>query len=97
VTLLDLVPTPVRFEHRESGAGLGTGAPRLSWQLPAAPAGFTATGYELELTDLATGEVTTRRVDSAEQVLVPWPFAPLPSPARAAVRVRVAAGAELTA
>ena len=96
MTLLDLAPTPVRFEHRESGFGIGTGAPRLSWQLPTAPDGFAATAYELELVDLGSGAVTVERVESDEQVLVPWPFAPLPSRARAAVRVRVAAGGELT-
>jgi alpha-L-rhamnosidase len=90
------MPTPVRFEHRETGFGIGTGAPRLSWQLPTAPPGFAATAYELELTDLDTGAVEFRRIESTEQVLVPWPFPPLPSRARASVRVRVASGAEHT-
>ncbi|WP_308283318.1 family 78 glycoside hydrolase catalytic domain [Pseudonocardia nigra] len=97
MTLQDVVPTPVRFEHRETGFGLGTATPRLSWQLPSAPPGFAATAAELELTDLDTREVTAARVESAEQVLVRWPFPPLPARARAAVRVRVAAGADHTA
>jgi alpha-L-rhamnosidase len=89
-------PTPVRFEHAASGFGIGTPTPRLSWRLPVAPPGFAATGCELELTNADTGSVTTRRVASAEQVLVPWPFAPLASRARVAVRVRVAAGDDVT-
>jgi hypothetical protein len=89
-------PTPVRFEHAASGFGIGTPTPRLSWRLPVAPPGFAVTGCELELTNADTGSVTTRRVASAEQVLVPWPFAPLASRARVAVRVRVAAGDDVT-
>ena len=83
-------PTPVRFEHVADGFGLGIGAPRLSWQLPGQAGGFAATGYELELTDAATGLISTHRADSAEQVLVDWPFAVLGSRARGSVRVRVA-------
>jgi alpha-L-rhamnosidase len=82
-------PAPVRFEHADSGFGIGTGTPRLSWQVPAAPEGYRQTAYELELTDADSGEVVTRRVDSAEQVLVPWPFPALASRARGSVRVRV--------
>ena len=92
------LPTPVRlrFEHAESGFGVGTSTPRLSWQLPEAPPGFAATGYEVELTDDESGSVTTESADSADQVLVPWPFAPLPSRFRGSVRVRVRAGDEST-
>ena len=83
-------PTPVRFEHHADGFGIGTGAPRLSWQLLGQPAEFTPAAYELELTDAATGEVSTHRADDAAQVLVDWPFPALGSRARGSVRVRVA-------
>ena len=36
-------PTPVRFEHARDGFGIGVTAPRLSWQLPDAPADLTVT------------------------------------------------------
>src|SRR5688500_3384308 len=84
-------PTALRFEHlRADGPVLGTGsaAPRLSWQLPDAPGGYRQGGYEVEVRrDGAAPEVVG--VDSAEQVLVPWPVAPLASREQAEVRVRV--------
>ena len=36
---------PVRYEHAASGFGLGTGTPRLSWQVPAAPDEELAPGW----------------------------------------------------
>ncbi|MDG4825519.1 family 78 glycoside hydrolase catalytic domain [Asanoa sp. WMMD1127] len=84
-------PTPVRFDHRtDAGAVLAVPSrtPRLSWQIPHAPAGFTAAAYELEIT-VDDGSPTTHLVESAEQVLVPWPAAPIASRQRVTVRVRV--------
>jgi alpha-L-rhamnosidase len=82
---------PVRFEHRADAFGIGTGTPRLSWQVTTEDPDWSATGYELEAT-IGTAPPRTVRVDSAEQVLVPWPFAALPSRTRASVRVRVCCG-----
>ncbi|MEJ3655186.1 family 78 glycoside hydrolase catalytic domain [Actinomycetes bacterium KLBMP 9759] len=83
-------PTPIRFEHAADGFGIGVAEPRLSWTVPDAPDGAVATGYELELApDAGDGARETARVDGAEQVLVPWPFAPLGSRAGGSVRVRV--------
>jgi alpha-L-rhamnosidase len=82
--------TPVRFEHRDDALGIGTSAPRLSWQIRTDDTDdpeWRQNAYEFELNG-----ATTVRVESAEQVLVPWPFDPLPSRARATVRVRVASG-----
>ncbi|GAA1278145.1 glycoside hydrolase family 78 protein [Pseudonocardia aurantiaca] len=87
-------PAPVRYEHATSGFGLGTGTPRLSWQVPAAPEGYAQAIYELELTDADTGATSVDRVESPEQVLVPWPFPALGSRARGSVRVRVAGAGE---
>ncbi|MDI5977932.1 glycoside hydrolase family 78 protein [Amycolatopsis magusensis] len=78
--------TPVRFEHRDSTLGLGTATPRLSWQVRTDDPGWAQTACELDR------DGTVVRVESAEQVLVPWPFEPLRSRERAAVRVRVASG-----
>lgn len=95
------VPAPlVRIEHHEQPAlGIDETAPRLSWHLEDAPAGFQQEAYEiswtLEAADGQAREQDSRRVDSAEQVLVPWPARPLGSRERAvlAVRVRDAEGA----
>jgi alpha-L-rhamnosidase len=78
---------PIRFEHGDTALGIGTAAPRLSWQVRTEDPAWSQTAYELEL----DGN-TIARVESAEQVLVPWPFEPLGSRARASVRVRVASG-----
>jgi len=86
-------PTAPRFEHRTDAApvlGLGTPRPRLSWSAPAAEAGYEQTAYEIEVT--RTDSTTTYRVDSADQVLVPWPAPDLTSRAAVTVRVRVAHG-----
>jgi alpha-L-rhamnosidase len=84
-------PTAPRFEHRtDPGPVLAvpTPSPRLSWYLPDAEPGFRATGYEIEVTrDGGTPE--TVAIESGEQVLVPWPVAPIASRASVAVRVRV--------
>lgn len=82
-------PTPPRFEHRtDSGPvlGLGTATPRLSWQVPSADAGYEQSAYEVEIT---TDTTQNHQVESADQVLVPWPGEPLASRESAQVRVRV--------
>ncbi|GHF13027.1 alpha-L-rhamnosidase [Amycolatopsis deserti] len=76
--------TAVRFEHHDVPLGIGTGTPRLSWQVRTDDPDWAQTAYEVELNGS-----TTVRVESADQVLVPWPFEPLPSRTRATVRVRV--------
>ncbi|MBB2910268.1 alpha-L-rhamnosidase [Streptosporangium becharense] len=75
--------TDVRFEHLREPLGAGTARPRLSWITRTARGGWTQSAYEVE----ARGERV--RIDSAESVLVAWPFAPLASRERVAVRVRV--------
>ncbi|WP_432894155.1 family 78 glycoside hydrolase catalytic domain [Kribbella sp. CA-245084] len=80
-------PTALRFEHRPAPAvGIGTATPRISWQVPAADAGYAQTAYELEIT---TGTTQAFTVQSPDQVLVPWPAEPLGSRQSAQVRVRV--------
>lgn len=83
--------SPVRFEHRDgSPLGIGTATPRLSWQVTTDDPDWRQSSYELDCDGRAV------RVDAAEQVLVPWPFTPLTSRARATVRVRVASGERWT-
>lgn len=79
-------PSPVSFEHLTDGLGIGVPAPRLTWTLP--PGAGRQEAYELELHRSATVH-RTGRVDSPEQVLVPWPGAPLTSRERVTVRVRI--------
>ncbi|MDF2744049.1 MAG: alpha-L-rhamnosidase, partial [Actinomycetia bacterium] len=84
-------PTAVRFEHRTDEGpvlGIGTAIPRLSWIVPAAAAAFVQEAYEVELTGAGRAPEVVR-VTSGEQVLVPWPAAPLTSREPARVRVRV--------
>lgn len=83
-------PHAPRFEHRtETGPilGIGTGTPRLSWSVPTADEGYSQTAYELEISRGGITRVYT--VESAEQVLVPWPAPALSSRESASVRVRV--------
>ncbi|MDR6685302.1 alpha-L-rhamnosidase [Arthrobacter sp. 1088] len=86
-------PQGLRFDQRTETSpviGLGTGTPRLSWFVPVADAGYTQIAYEVEVT---RGEATeVYRVESNEQVLVPWPAPELKSRESAAVRVRVTDG-----
>ncbi|WP_105971058.1 family 78 glycoside hydrolase catalytic domain [Streptomyces geranii] len=83
----DTTVVSVRFEHREDALGVGTPEPRLSWQVRTEDPAWLQTAYEVELDG-----ATVVRVESAEQILVAWPFGPLPSRTRAGVRVRVASG-----
>ena len=78
---------PVRFEHRDDPLGLGTATPRLSWRVRTADPDWAQDAYEVERDDAPPVVV-----ESAEQVLRPWPFAPLASRERAGVRVRVRSG-----
>ncbi|MEU0089808.1 family 78 glycoside hydrolase catalytic domain [Kribbella sp. NPDC006257] len=84
-------PVHLRFEHRTDEGpvlGLGTGSPRLSWQVPAADPGYTQSGYEIEITRPGVPQ-TKHAITSADQVLVPWPSHPLGSRESAEVRIRV--------
>ncbi|MGC4941385.1 family 78 glycoside hydrolase catalytic domain [Kribbella sp. DT2] len=84
-------PTHLRFDHHtatEPVLGIGSAAPRLSWQVPSADEDWAQTAYELEI---VRGDAAPRThvVESAVQILVAWPDNPLGSRERAAVRVRV--------
>lgn len=78
-----LAPT---VEHHREPFGIGERTPRLSWIVEEAPAGWHQTAYEIDVADRCV------RVESAESVLVPWPFEPLESRDTVRVRVRVYGG-----
>ena len=84
-------PTAVRFDHhdpRRAVLGTGSATPRLSWQIPAAPDGYAQSRYQVEI---ARGGAAPAgfAAESGEQILVPWPAAPLTARESATVRVRV--------
>ncbi|WP_246486415.1 alpha-L-rhamnosidase N-terminal domain-containing protein [Kribbella qitaiheensis] len=84
-------PVNLRFDHRTDDGpvlGLGTGAPRLSWQVPAADDDYAQSGYEIEITRAGVPQ-SKHAITSPEQVLVPWPDHPLASRESAEVRIRV--------
>ncbi|BCW06055.1 family 78 glycoside hydrolase catalytic domain [Arthrobacter sp. NtRootA1] len=86
-------PQGLRFEQRTETSpviGLGTGTPRLSWFVPVADAGYAQSAYEVEVTRGEAAEVY--RVQSNDQVLVPWPAPELQSRESAVVRIRVSDG-----
>ncbi|GAA1962804.1 alpha-L-rhamnosidase [Kitasatospora viridis] len=76
--------THLTFEYLRDPVGVGVARPRLSWITETTTPNWTQRAYEIE----ARGEVV--RVESAESVLVEWPFAPLESRERVTVGVRVA-------
>ena len=65
---------------------LGEASPRLSWILVGGARPFEQVAYEVEFS--SSSGVEARIVNSAERVLVGWPFAPLASRDEATVRVR---------
>ena len=86
----NLVVSELRFEHHRNGFAIGTAQPRLSWIVDTPTAGWRQAGYELELYGPDNQiHAQTGPVPSDESVLVGWPFAPLESRERCAVRVRV--------
>lgn len=93
-----LAPVGLRFENHpveDRVLGVGEASPRLSWQVPTAPAGWRQAAYEVEVTRDGPGtgaepsSVTTVVVESDAQLFVPWPAEPLASREAASVRVRV--------
>ena len=81
-----------RFEHHSEGRlGIGEAEPRLSWTVAEAPLGYRQEAAELEITVASpdgASHVTVHRVEGPDQVLVPWPAAPLQSRQPVAARVR---------
>jgi alpha-L-rhamnosidase len=75
-------PTHLRVEHLDRPMGTTVPAPRLSWRLP--PGTLSQAAYEVEVDGVSGG-----RVSSPDQVLVPWPVAPLRSRQSVTWRVKV--------
>lgn len=76
-----------RWEHLRDPLGITVPKPRLSWTVEAGP-GWRQLAFEIE--EIRGDERrTSGRIDGDDQVLVDWPFPPLASRDRSAVRVRV--------
>ena len=80
----------VQIEHNKETLGIGSDCPRLSWIIETTINEWHQSGYEIESYD-SDGKLhgRTRRIESDQSVLVPWPFAPLSSRERLTLRVRV--------
>lgn len=80
----------IQFEQNRDALGIGRARPRVSWRVETARTNWHQVAYEMEAYDSAKQlRGQTGRVASNQSVLVPWPFTPLHSRGRLAVRVRV--------
>lgn len=86
----------LKCEYGQPLLGLGTATPRLSWQLRTAELDWFSDRYEIEAT-WSGGRVERMIVEDGGQLLVPWPFYPLPSRGQVTVRVRVGSDVRWTA
>ncbi|MGA4544180.1 family 78 glycoside hydrolase catalytic domain [Uniformispora flossi] len=89
-TLPTITVEPVAFEHVRDGLGIGRPSPRLSWITRTDAPEWRQHAGEIQLVAADGAPLDTVVSRSDASVLVPWPFAPLASRARAGVRVRVA-------
>ena len=83
---------PTFEHHAPARLGIGEPAPRLSWRVAEAPAGYRQQAARLEVTITSrdgVGRLSVHEVLGAGQVLVPWPARPLRSGERATVRVQL--------
>ncbi|HEY0187227.1 MAG TPA: family 78 glycoside hydrolase catalytic domain [Cellulomonas sp.] len=82
----------LRVEHHPQPAlGIGEDRPRLGWSVATAPATYRQDAYEVQWQiglPGGPGRAGSAVVQSAEQVLVPWPGPSLSARERASVRVR---------
>ena len=80
----------LRAELNEAALGIGTPTPRLSWMTETSAPNWRQIAYEIEVRDDAGAPLwSSGRVESADQVLVPWGGEPLRSRQRCSARVRV--------
>ena len=77
----------LRAEHVADGV-VGVPRPRLSWQVVSGTDGWVQAAYQVRARWAGAGWLEAPPVPGAEQVLVPWPFAPLRSRDMVEVAVR---------
>lgn len=85
-----LVISKLQIEHLRETLGLGESRPRLSWVVETTAQNWRQSAYEIECLS-ADGQPRgqTGKIESAQSILIDWPFAPLASRERVSVRVRV--------
>lgn len=77
----------IQAEHHESGFGLDTPNPRLSWRFASSDTkDWKQASYEVTISQ--GGQTVKKEVQSEENVLVPWAGQPLGSRERVKVEVR---------
>jgi alpha-L-rhamnosidase len=88
--MTEIQSVKLRVEHLRETLGIGTTHPQLSWIIETDVQGWYQSGYEIEEYG-PDGKLMdqTGRVESAQSVLISWPFSPLSSRERVSVRVRV--------
>jgi alpha-L-rhamnosidase len=83
------VISELRFEHHSEPFGIGEASPRLSWIVETQHPGWRQSAYAVELyTQEGIRLAESGKIESTQSVLVNWPFTPLQSRQRVAVRVR---------
>lgn len=78
-----------KLEHRSDALGIGNARPRLSFIVSEAPRGWHQVAYEVETIDAMSGARESWRIESKDNVLVPWPAPPLASRQARRLRLRV--------
>jgi alpha-L-rhamnosidase len=80
----------IRFEHRRTPKGIGTGEPRISWIVQTELENWRQSACQLnQLTPDGEISATSEILQTSESVLLPWPFEPLQPRQRCAIQVRV--------
>jgi alpha-L-rhamnosidase len=80
----------IQLEHFPETFGIGSDHPHISWIVETEQTGWAQTAYEIEYLDVEGNiQGQTGRIESDQSVSVAWPFKPLSSRERLALRVRV--------
>lgn len=86
----EAVVKQIRFEHRRTPLGLGTGEPRISWIVQTDIENWRQSACQInKLTSDGEISATSEMLRTSESVLLPWPFEPLQSRQRCAIQVRI--------
>lgn len=78
----------LQVEHHESGFGIDSPKPRLSWRFTNSTGAKDWKQAKYEMTITRNGQTTSEEVEGDESVLVPWIGKPLVSRERVELQVR---------
>ena len=89
---MSVLISDLRFEHHRESLGIGESRPRISWRYSGTAQDWAQESYEVEIrresSSSSSIQAETYVIESADNVLVPWPSEPLRSGEAASVRVR---------